>query len=373
MKTPIAIYRGHKYSPGMGIVVCCGGGEDADVCVQVSNIQNNCPQYHAYGVPSTVTWSGAPGYADPNNPTVFHIRPTEPGTYTMSVTSKEGSSACNVGNEQVSASACVVVYEFSGIHPLAFNTVNRGSSQDFYIVLRPPLPYEVRWTSSVTTATGSGLSWGGEHCKSYTLRCEARTTCPCTNEVISKSFVKMVDVVKGRTFNCTPTNTPKRYPVPPTYRGTQGLLGDACATGLYGVCWDWPWSSGDAQGTSMSLHAVVKHIGDNGPNNGWFYVQNLEAPFIIDTNTNVSFTSQTTTWYAQHTTMAAELHADVQRHEERHYANIVTALRLQTTEAIKDITGTKSVTMRTSLRPKAKWGQRDLAIFPMTCSTDVRA
>lgn len=334
-KSPIRIYVGTTDITGSGtcveknppniLVLTAVGGDDVDVCYESS--QDQCPYYCSYSVGSTITWTADRGSVDLNDPRRFRIPLNESGTFSVSVTSHEGSGNCNAGSESRSASAQVTVYEISGIYPTDTNQVARGSGQTWSVVV-DPLPYNVTWRSSVTAATGSGLSWGGEHCTEYTLTADVVTTCPYTNSPITRGFARIVDVVKGRTFNCSATNSPKRYPVPSSYQGASTLAQDACVGDVthLGETWDWPWPSGSNEGTSMSLNITVKEISDNGPNHRWFYIQEMgNVFFFADTNTNLSFTDSTTTYYSNHSTQTATLHAETQTHEERHYANIAEA------------------------------------------------
>lgn len=347
-KSPIAIYSGDsasgapisgtgicaEYTSGGEVLLSCVGGEDVDVCYRPpAPPEVPGPSYNGYGVPSTIVWSGAPGLQDANSSSVFHMRPTAPGQYTVTVTSQEGSGQCNAGTESESTSTLISLWRISNITPET-TTVLRGQSQQWAIELQncDPVSTYPLWSSKATTATGEGLSWGGEHCISYPLKCLVQATCRCqnTSHSISVTRQKNVRVIKGRTFNCTLRNI-HRYPVPESDRDKGDLavqmLTDSCDAEANGVTWAYPYKIGDGQGAALADTLTPRYIG-SGPNAFWYYIQNISAPLDIDTNTNTSYTSSTTVWHINHVALGLDcdaLHRQAQAHEERHYQSLVDA------------------------------------------------
>lgn len=312
------------------------GGGDSDVCVQTDPPEGQCPDYKGCpNVSNKYEWSGVPGAADPNNPSQFIFAPPAPGIYNLTLTSVE-DGACNVGGESETTNTKIVVYEIRGIYPDAgFDSfVSRGDSMDFSVQLEhcSPRPEYPKWSSSVTTATGTGMSWGGEHAVDYTLSVDVQAivTLPKTEVIAYKTISKTVAVSKSRTFNCTAVNTPQRYPVPPDFPVAPGLQ-DTCG-GLGGVCWLYPFSNNEsgraAMATLMSSQANIKDI-SSGPNAGVAYVGDMDSvEFNIDTNTARCFVETTSTWYQNHQTtpgLIERLHGETKGHEEHHFRNVAEA------------------------------------------------
>lgn len=341
-KSPIAMYAGEtaisglgmcaEYTTGVEVILSAVGGEDVDVCYRpAAPPEVPSASWNGYGVPSNVVWSGAPGYQDANSSSVFHLRPTGPGQYTVTVTSEEGSGPCNVGSESVSTSTLVSFWRISNITPET-TVVVRGKSQPWAIELQncDPVAKSPLWRSNVTTATGEGLSWGGEHCIDYRLTCETTATCRCPgHHIITATRAKDVVTTKGRTFNCTVANDPQRYPVGWDYQGSEELRTDCTRQRTkLGLTWDYPYTPGRyvPHAESIAQRIAVKRI-DSGPNAFLCYIDNMnQCRLDIDTNTAVVFTATTTTWYMNHeTTEIPELHGEAQAHEGRHYANVAKA------------------------------------------------
>lgn len=308
------------------------GGGDSDVCVQTDPPEGQCPDYKGCpNVSNKYVWSGAPGAPDPNNPSEFIFEPPAPGIYDVTLTSVE-DGACNVGGESETTNTRIVVYEIRGIYPNpGGNTiVPRGESMDFYVELEhcSPIPDYPKWSSTATTATATGLSWGGEHAIGYTMNVDvqASVTLPLNTVLVGKSLSKDIVTTKGRTFNCTAVNFPQRYTVPDDYEGDPDLVGNCKSSG---ECWDYPHpgtqTGFNTMATSMSEQISIKDIG-SGPNTGIAYIEDMDSvQFNIDTNTSTNFRDPSTQWYQNHATPAgwiAILHAETQAHEEHHFDNV---------------------------------------------------
>lgn len=337
-KSEVKIFHGGNDITGSGVciekgqtlILTMSGGDDSDVCK--NDETGSCSPY---GVPSNFVWIG-PGTQDPSNPKKFTVDTSEVDSFTITAKSLEGNGDCNVGSETESASTTIKVWYVSEILPLPnvssppgnpnTSELLRGQNHEWEIDAEG-LPQEYLWTSTATNETETDDDWSGWQAVDYNLSVTVTLECPFGSTIPPIIRYRNVDIVKGRTFNCAPENSPKRYPVSSSYPGTQSLSIPLACPGVHGgSTWNYPFPAGFGQATYMKNDIDVDEI-TYGPNQGVFYIKDFDnVDYKIDTNTGRIFTDSSTDWYINHSTSGYvgpsiyTLHSVTKTHEEGHYS-----------------------------------------------------
>jgi len=162
----------------MEVIIIAGGGNDTDFCV--SNINGRAVRILHPEV--IFTWQGM-GYVDPDNDRIFHLTPSTPGIYNVSVTAEDDGD-CNAGPESKSASCGICIYNIIGVS--GPNNAIRGQSCMYQVEVVGGISIiHYHWLSNHYTPPQPLTSnyWNGKIVFNTTIYCTVSLQCPYKGDI----------------------------------------------------------------------------------------------------------------------------------------------------------------------------------------------